>query len=544
METKKKVRYDYVVIGITVVIFSAVFIFSLINEAGFMSSINGVLNFMYENLGWFFNLATLFAIVIAVYFFCSKAGKIKIGGKDAKPEFSKFTWWAISLCSGMGMGIVFFPPAEVIEYAFRPAVNMGLEPGSYQSVVWGMEQTMMHWSLALYGVYVLGGILGAYVFFNMKQPFSVTSTLYPIAGEKIYRYRSWIDGLANFAVVGGVAGSFGYGILQVSDGLNQILGIPKTALVYILIAIVITVVSTLTSVTGLKKGIQWLGDNNAKLFIVLLLFVAAFGPTVFSLNLGVESTGSMLANFFKNITITEPMGGAGKWSIWWNWLWYIDYFIFAPTTGLFLARLAKGRTFKEFVTVNLIAPGIFCIIWTWLFGGLAAHAQLNGILDLNAIMTERGTEAVMIALFDLLPLANAAKIFMLVIVLISFITLVNATINTVSKMSIKTGSRDEEEADPPKGIQIFWGALIGGVSILFLLAGGLDGAKAVKMLVGVPIVFLEVIAALGVMRMFIKKKYAEADEIEDKDVLAAARAAEHEAAEEKRRRRESKKSKA
>lgn len=519
---KKKSKYNLIVIGITVVIFLGVFIFSQVDNEGFMGTLNTVLNFLYENLGWFFNLATLFAIIFAAFFLFSKYGKIIIGGKDAKPEFSKFTWWAISLCSGMGMGIVFFPPAEVIEYMFRPATGLGLESGSYESLVWSMQQTMMHWTVTLYGVYVVGGILAAYCFYNMKQPFSISATLYPTFGKKVYKYRSWIDGIVNFAIVGGVAGSFGYGIMQVSDGLDQILGIPKTAIAFTLIAIVITLISTVSSVTGLKKGIQWLGDNNAKLFILLLLFVAVFGPTIFSLNLGVESTGKMVTNFFSNMTLTEPMGGAGKWSIWWNWLWYIDFFIFAPTTGMFLARLGRGRSLREFVVVNMVAPSCFGMLWCWLFGGLAANAQLTGLLDLEAIMAERGTEAVMLSLFDTLPLSKVAKIVMLVVVIISFVTLVNAVINTVSKMSVKTTTREEEEADPPKGIQIFWGVLIGGISLLFTLAGGIDGAKSVKLLVGIPIVFLEVVAAFGMMRMFLKKRYVEAKEMETKEDLIAA----------------------
>ena len=208
------------------------------------------------------------------------------------------------------------------------------------------------------------------------------------------------------------------------------------------------------------------------------------------------------------------MGGSGKWSIWWNWLWYIDFFIFAPTTGLFLARLGKGRTIRQFVVVNMVVPGLFCIIWCWLFGGLAANAQLNGLMDVNAILLERGTDAVMLALFDLLPFSKIGKVVMLVVVLISFITLVNATINTIAKMSVKVSNREEEEADPPKGIQIFWGVLMGGVALLFMLMGGLDGAKSVKLLVAIPVVFMEVIAGYGLLRMFLKKKYKEVKEIE------------------------------
>lgn len=518
----KKQKYNYISIGVPVVIFAVVFIVSQVNNEAFMNGINSILNVLYDKLGWLFNLAMLFAICFSFFLLFTKYGKIRIGGKDAKPEFSKFTWWAISLCSGMGMGIVFFPPAEVIEYAFRPAAGIDVYPGSYQSIVWGMEQTMMHWTLCLYSVYALTGVLGAYCFFNLRQPYNIAGTLYPALGKKVHKYSSWIDGIVNLAIVGGVAGSFGYGILQVSDGLYQILGIPKTTLVFIIIAIVITLISTLSSVSGLKKGIQWLGDQNAKLFFILLIFVLIFGPNIFSMNLGLESTGSMISNFFKNITFTEPMGSEDKWSIWWNWMWYVDYFSLAPTIGLFLGRLGKGRTIREFVTVNLIAPSLFCMLWCWIFGGLAAHTQLTGILDLNNIMLTQGTEAVMLSLFDILPFPKVAKIFMLVIILISFITLVNSIINTISKMSIKTNTREEEEADAPKGIQFFWGILIGGVSLLFILAGGIDGAKSVKMLVGIPITFMEVIAGAGLIRMFMKKKYAEAREMESKEDLLAA----------------------
>ncbi|MEG0379874.1 MAG: BCCT family transporter, partial [Eubacterium sp.] len=219
----------------------------------FVAALNGVVNFLCGNLGWFLNIATLICIIFALYFMFSKYGKIKLGGKDAKPEFKTFTWWAMSLCAGMGMGIVFFPPAEVIEYTFRPAVGAGLEAGSYSALSWAMENTMMHWSLTLYGVYVIAGLIAGYVYHNMKQPFSVTATLYPLLGKKVYRFRSWIDGIVTFAIVGGVAGSFGYGILQVSNGLSQVFGIPANYLSYIIIGIAITLIYTLSSVSGLKK---------------------------------------------------------------------------------------------------------------------------------------------------------------------------------------------------------------------------------------------------------------------------------------------------
>lgn len=520
----RKYQYDFIVIGITTVIFGLIFLFSQINGERFASTLNVAVNFIYINFGWLLNICTLSCIFVAIYMMCSKYGNIRLGGKDAKPEFKTFVWWGMSLCAGMGMGIVFFPPAEVIEYTFRPAAGAGLVAGSYHALIWAMEQTMMHWTITLYSIYVVSGLISAYIYHNLKQPFSISAILYPLFGEKVYKYRSWIDGLVTFAIVGGVAGSFGYGILQVANGLNQLFGLPISVASWMVIGIGITLVYTFSSVSGLKKGIQWLADNNAKLFIAMLAFVALCGPTVFSLALGTESTGSMLNNFFKNMMFSEPMQGANKWSVWWNWLWYVDFFIFAPTTGFFLARLAKGRTIREFVTINMFAPGMFGMIWCWLFGGLAAHAQFLGGLDLNAIIQTRGIEAVMLTLFDNLPFSIVTKGVMLVVILISFITLANAVTSTVSKMSLRGLSREDDEQDSPPGIQIYWGFLMGGVALLFLVAGGFDGARAVKLLVGFPIVILCMFSLYGFMRMFIRKEYVEAEELETPEVMAEARA--------------------
>ncbi|GAA0182592.1 BCCT family transporter [Clostridium sediminicola] len=513
----KDYKINKVVIGISAVIFGSIFVLGIVNPLIFTSLLSSIVNFLCDQLGWFLNLAVIFSIGMSLFFLFSKYGKTKIGGKDAKPEFSKFTWWAISLCAGMGMGIVFWPPAEIIEYSFNPAVGSNLKAGGFEALSRAFEFTYLHWTLTLYGVYVAAGLVAAYVYYNLKQPYSIASTLYPLFGKKVYRYRNLIDGIVTFAIIGGVAGSFGYGILQVSDGLHQLFGLPTGAMMWILIAIIVTIVYTLSSVTGLKKGIQWLGDNNAKLFIGMLAFVIIFGPTKFSMNLGVETTGNMFTNLFKNLTFSEPFQSAEKWSVWWNWLWYLDFFVFAPTTGLFLARLSKGRTMREFVTVNMVAPCLFGWLWVVIFGGLAAHAQYVQNIDLYGLIQKSGYEAVMLSLFDQLPMPTISKLIMMVVILISFITLANAVTSTISKMSIKLGPNYLED-DAPASVQIFWGIFIGAIAIIFLLNGGLDGAKTVKMLVGFPIVILQVLAGIGFVKMFAKGEYKEKKVIED-DVL-------------------------
>jgi choline-glycine betaine transporter len=509
---KSDYKINKVVIWLSLAIFGSLVILGLTSPERFASILTAVVNTLCDNLGWALNWSVILCVVVAAYFLISKNGDVVIGGPEAKPEFKTFVWWAISLCSGMGMGIVFFPPAEVIEYTFRPAVGSGLVSGSREALSWAFEYTFLHWTITLYAVYVAAGLAAAYVVYNLKQPFSVTATLYPLIGEKVYRYRSLIDGLVAFTIVGGVAGSFGYGILQVADGIRQLTGIPTGVVSYVMIAVLITCAYTLSAITGLKRGIQWLADNNAKIFIGMLIFVAVFGPTRFSLNIGTETTGKMLNNLFKHLTFTEPFLGHDKWSTWWNWLWYLDFFIFAPTTGLFLARLARGRTMRQFVVVNFVAPCLFIWAWVSFFGGLAAHAQFIGGTDLWGILQEHGIEAIMLSLFDTLPAPTLMKVVMLLVVVISVVTLANATTSTISKMSVIPGPGYSSE-DPPGGVQLFWGTLMGVVALLFILTAGFTGARTVKLLMGFPILALELLVMIGLMRMFVTRRgLAEGDE--------------------------------
>ena len=506
---KNDYRINKPVFWLSIVIFGGLIFLGVASPGKFSGILTHIVNALCDNFGWALNWSVIFCLVVAGYFLISKNGGVIIGGSEAKPEFSVFVWWAISLCSGMGMGIVFFPPAEVIEYTFRPAAGAGLTPGGPEALSWAFEYTYLHWTITLYAVYVAAGLAAAYAVYNLKQPFSVSATLYPLLGEKVYRYRGLLDGLVAFTIVGGVAGSFGYGILQVADGLRQLTGLTTGAGAYIAIGVLITLAYTVCAVTGLKKGIRWLAANNAKIFIGMLLFVIIFGPTKFSLNIGTETTGRMFNNIFKHLTFTEPFLGHDKWSTWWNWLWYLDFFIFAPTTGLFLARLAKGRTLRQFVCVNLLAPSLFIWAWVSFFGGLAANAQFNGGLDLWKILQEHGIEAIMLSLFETMPAPSLMKAVMLLVIIVSFITLANAVTSTVSQMSVTPGPSYTDD-DPPSGVQIFWGVLMGVIALLFVLNAGFNGARTVKLLMGFPIVGLQLLVMFGLMKMFIAGENAEA----------------------------------
>ena len=503
----KSKRIDKIVIGISLAMFGVTILGTAINSEAFLGHMWGAVNSIYNSAGWFLNIMTLICVIFVLYFLFSRAGDIKIGGEDAEPEFSKVTWWSISLCAGMGMGIVFWPAAECIEYAVRPAAGAHIAAGSHAAYLWAEAQTLNHWVITLYAVYVAVGVVATITYHNLKQPFSVTASLYPTFGDKVYKYRSVIDGIVTFALVGGVAGSFGYGVMQVGNGLEQIFGIKVSNGLYITITCVISVIFICSAMSGLKKGITWLSNQNSRLFVGILLFVIMTGPTVYSLNMGVESLGNLLSNFFEYITFTEPEVTGEKWSIGWNWLWYIDYFIFAPTTALFLARLSKGRTVREFVTINFVLPGAFCMIWTWFFGGLASHIQRTGIMDLNAVIQNEGYEAVMLRILDTLPLANIIKVIMLLIVCVSFITMTDSAITTIAKMSMKPEKEfDGEDTEAPGAVRLFWGVITLVITIIFVLIGGLDGCKAIKLLVGVPILILESVVVVGFWIKMLKHK--------------------------------------
>lgn len=509
------------VILTTLIIFGTLIGIGAVNGDSFIAVLNSFFVSLMINGGWLISLGTLGFVIFLLIILFHPIGKVKLGGKNAKPEYSLWNWFAISLCAGIGTGIVFWGPVEPLKFAVQPQASTGLSGGLYETLVWSLSKSYLHWSFAPYATYAIFGVAIAFAFYNLNSSFSVSSGFVPLMGKKAEKnwFKGIIDSLTAFAITGGCAGSLGYGLLQISSGLNTLFGIPKENTTYIAICVVIVVTFTISSITGMKKGIRWLSDKNAWMFLGLMVLAFLFGPGQWICNLFVESLGDFLSGFLKNITAISAVSDEGKivgsvwhksselWSQWWDQYYFVDFLSFGPIVGLFSIKLAKGRTLREYVVMNWVVPAFFGIIWFAIFGGLALDIQFNleayaGKIDLQGcaslfdFMQQYGNEAMMLKVVEVIPFASILKPLILVLVVLSFVTMADSTTSTVSLMSI-VDNKGVEEA--PMGIKLFWAIIMGAASLIFTLTGSIDGIKIVKTLAGFPILIMGIV----MMVMFI-----------------------------------------
>ncbi|MEG1431478.1 BCCT family transporter [Eubacterium sp.] len=504
----KKLRY--IPIAIPLVIMGFVLIMGVINP-DFITIMTDFFLALMGGGGWLVALGIVLFLGFLVFLYIHPIGKTKFGGPKALPKYSTWNWWAISLCAGIGTGIVFWGAVEPLTISFAPPTSMGLEPGSYEAIIWAMAKSFQHWAFQPYSIYAVAAICCGYAYWNMGKDYATSSGLvYWNNGKNLNsKLNDVLDGIILFGIVGGVAGSLGYGLMQIGAGLNFVIpSIESGPMVWTIIAVLIIISYTISSATGLDKGIQWLSDKNAWIFIILMIFVFCCGPMQYICNLFTEASGYYINNIISLTTFTEPVvtaiSDSEMWPQWWDLYWMTDWMAFGPIVGLFLVKMSYGRTIREFITVNVVLPSVFGMIWFSIFGGFALNIQLTGAFDLMAFYNESGAEAFMMKLFEFLPGTDIIRVIMLVLISLSFITLADSMTSTISQMSLKNQTSDVKEAPLP--IKVFWGVLIGAVSVLFVCSGGIEGIKIVKTIAGFPILFIQIAMIIGFLRYFLKGK--------------------------------------
>jgi len=494
------------VLLVPAVIFISVIIIGIVNEAGFVAVAMSLFENLMWNFGWVVSLTMLVFITFVIVVIFHPIGKVRIGGKNAKPNLSYWQWFALALIAGIGTGIVFWGAVEPILFTMEPAPSLHLEPGSNEAVIWSMRTTFMHWTFTPYAIYVTFGLILAYVIHNLKKPFKVSSGLDLLLGKRVvekWKVGKIVDVLVLFALVGGVAGSFGYGMRQLTKGSNILFGTPEnSAVIMIVVTALIFAVYLISSLTGLRRGILWLSDKNTWIFFIIVAFFVVFGPTAYIFNLFLQSFGSFVSNFIEGMTFTAPFKDSQLWPQWWDMYWWVNWLSYGPLMGLFFVRLSYGRTLREFVVVNWLLPSAFGLLWFSAFGGVALNAQLEGIKDFYALYKQSGAEALTLAAFETLPLAIITQPIMLLVIALSFATLADSMVSTIASMTLKKASA---EGEAPMILKVFWGALIAVTALIFTLAAGLEGIKMVKTFAGFPIVFLGLLMVAGFIKHVIKK---------------------------------------
>jgi choline/glycine/proline betaine transport protein len=455
--------------------------------------------------GWFFILCVNIFLVFCFYLAFSKFGRIRLGGEDARPEFSTSAWFAMLFSAGMGIGILFWSVAEPVSHFMKPPeaamtqVTAGDIPPRDRAAE-AMGLTYLHWGLHAWGIYALVGLALAFFAYNRKLPLSLRSVFHPLLGNRIHGWMGdVIDTLAVIATLFGLATSLGFGVSQVAAGLNYVFGIPDTIWVQVGLIVGITGIATVSVVLGIDKGVKFLSELNMRLAVVFLVFVVLVGPTLFIFDSFIQNIGYYAQNLAKMSFWAETYQQT-HWQNGWTvfyWAWWISW---SPFVGMFIARVSRGRTVREFILGVLIVPSLLTFFWLSAFGGSALFLELNGMADMASASAEPATA--LFKLLDQFPLSAITSIIGIVLVTIFFVT--SSDSGSLVIDSITAGGK----LDAPVGQRIFWAQTEGAVAAVLLLGGGLSALQTAAITTGLPFALVLLVMCYS-LRQGMQQEYAE-----------------------------------
>ena len=430
--------------------------------------------------GWFFILSVNVFLVFVVYLAFSKFVRVRLGGDEAKPEFSTLAWFSMLFSAGMGIGLLFWSIAEPVTHYLVPPLAAASDVQSAQQA---MNVTMLHWGFHAWAIYALVGLSLAYFTYSRGLPLTIRSVFYPFFGNRIY---SWvgdvIDIFAVLATVFGLATSLGFGVQQVASGLSFVLGIDNGLVTQVSLIAGITLIATISVVSGIQKGVKFLSEMNMRIAVGLLLIIIILGPTVFILNSFIQNTGSYVSHLLTWSTWGESYA-QGQWQNSWSvfyWGWWIAW---SPFVGTFIARISKGRTIRQFILGVLIVPTIVTCLWISAFGSVSILEVMNG----NTAIADAVQNDVSTALFvflETIPFTEAISVLAIVLVTSFFIT--SSDSGSLVVDSLTSGGK----ISAPVGQRIFWATTEGAVAAVLLIGGGLQALQTATIITGLPFAFL------------------------------------------------------
>jgi choline/glycine/proline betaine transport protein len=449
------------------------------------------------NTGWFFVLVVNFFLFFMIYMAFSKYGDVRLGGKDARPEFTRMAWFAMLFSAGMGIGILFWSVAEPVFHYMNPAWENAKAAKTAEEA---MNFTFLHWGLHAWGIYALLGMALAFFAFNQKLPLAIRSVFYPLFGDRINGpIGNIIEILAVIATVFGLATSLGFGVKQVNAGLNYLFDIPVNPQVQTILILIITLIATISVVSGLDSGVKRLSEININIGALLLAFILVLGPTLFILNSYVQNMGTYIQHFFYKSFWTESYlqtDWQDKWTIFY-WAWWISW---SPFVGMFIARISVGRTIREFVLGVLIVPTLLTFLWLTAFGGTAISLELNDIGAIAGTVKE-DVSISLYALLDNFPLSSVTNLIAMTLVISFFVTSSDSGSLVVDIFT--SGGKLET----PVYQRVFWAFSIGGVAAVLLFGGGLMALQTAAITTGLPFAVILVVMSRSLFKGIRKEYY-------------------------------------
>ncbi|MET0449683.1 MAG: BCCT family transporter [Aeromicrobium sp.] len=482
-------RIDPVVFSVTGVIAIGFVVWGLVSTSSLGSASTSAQDWVITNTGWFFVLTSSFFVIFVIWLAASKYGRIPLGQDGELPEFKTVSWIAMMFSAGMGIGLMFWGVAEPLSHYASPPPGTA-KPESDEAFQTAMATTMFHWALHPWAIYAVVGIAIAYGTFRKGRKQLISSAFLPLIGRKRAEgpIGRVIDILAIFATLFGSAASLGLGALQIGSGLQFNGWVDKPGkIVLVAIIVLLTIAFIASAVSGVAKGIQWLSNINMVLALSLAAFVFVAGPTLLILNLLPTALGDYATQMTEMASRTAASGDdamedwLANWTIFY-WAWWVSW---TPFVGMFIARISRGRTIRQFVTGVLIVPSLVSLVWFAVFGGTAVDVQRR-----TGELVSKGsvdTDSALFAMLDQLPIASITSVLVMVLVGIFFVSGADAA-------SIVMGTLSERGAnEPSKRSVVFWGSVMGGVAAIMLVIGGdeaLSGLQQITIVAAVPFVLV------------------------------------------------------
>jgi choline/glycine/proline betaine transport protein len=464
-------------------------IFGAVATEALDSAVRALQENIIGGLGWYYVAIVAGFVIFAILVGVSRLGDIRLGKDDEKPEFSLWAWLSMLFAAGMGIGLVFWGVAEPLWHLAAPKPGVDGSPEEIGEAA--MTQTLIHWGVHAWAIYVVVGLAVAYAVFRKGRPISIRWALEPLFGDRV---KGWIgdliDIIAILGTVFGVATSLGLGVSQIGSGLVYLdvagddpetaAGVPSNTVLILLIA-VITLVAIVSVVSGLRRGIKWLSQTNVSIAALVALFVLIAGPTVFIIREFVESIGRYLQNFLElTFDVTSFHTEAGEaWQAGWTifyWGWWISW---APFVGVFIARISRGRTVREFVLGVLAVPTLVTFAWFSIMGGSALYRELFGEGGL-IVDDSISTEGALFSLLDGFPGGRGVVVITVVLIALFFITSSDSGSLVVDMLA--SGG----DPNPPTWSRVFWALTEGAVAAVLLLAGGLVALQTGAIVLALP----------------------------------------------------------
>lgn len=446
--------------------------------------------------GWFFLTATNLFLLVCGFLIFSKRGAIRLGGGEATPSYSFTTWLAMLFSAGMGIGLVFWSVAEPIFHYGSPSLS-DIEAGTKAAARMAQTTTFFHWGLHAWGIYALMGLSLAFCAYNRGLPLTIRSTLEPILGKYTDGFvGNCVDILASVATLFGVATSLGFGVQQVNAGLAHVLGTPENHWIQMLLIAAITLLATISVVSGLDRGVRRLSEANMALAGLLMVYVMFAGPTW-------EQISGLWVNtldYFRKLPALSVWFGSDspdkKWQESWTifyWAWWISW---SPFVGMFIARISRGRTLREFTIGVLIVPTSLTFLWLSVFGNAALAQALSGNIEFVQLVNDNQAKS-LFALLDVMPLSRIMSLIGLIVIILFFVT--SSDSGSLVIDIITSGGH----SNPPIWQRVFWAVSEGVVAAALLIVGGdqaLEALQTASVVTGLPFACILVFIAFSFLK--------------------------------------------